>query len=210
LHGHSELDPDEVDPVLLDYLRSSGIPIDTWYTWTKYGRYMRGYRDVILAESAAEIFKTHKPELMAVHFLVTDTKQHGWGPNHYMAHAALTRADHNVGILRQAVRDAGLEDRTTFVIVSDHGFSSVTHEVNIYPVWKAAGLDGVVKLHVDRWNVFVETTDAFDRERDEKKLQAFSKMCCNWKVYSASLLMKSSMRLDIPAMKKILMWPDNT
>jgi len=173
LHGHSELDPDEVDPELLEFLRSSGIPIDTWYTWAKYGRIMQGYRDVILAESAAEIFKVHKPDLMAVHFLVTDSKQHGWGPKHYMAQAALTRADHNVGILRQAVRDAGLEDRTTFVIVTDHGFSSVYHEVNIYPEWKAAGLDGIAQLHGDRWNVFVETTDAFDRERDEKKLQTF-------------------------------------
>ena len=39
-----------------------------------------------------------------------------------------------------AVRDAGDLDRTTFLIVSDHGQSSVHHTVNPNEILKAAGV----------------------------------------------------------------------
>jgi predicted AlkP superfamily pyrophosphatase or phosphodiesterase len=173
LHGHGELDPNEVDPALLESLRQAGIPIDSYYNWAHYGRMMQGYRDAILAKSASKIIRTHQPEFMAVHFLVTDAIQHGWGPDHYLAHAALTRADYNLGLLRQAVQDAGLEDQTTFVITTDHGFHTVYDEINIYPVLEASGLADRVRLHGSGWSVFVEKTEKFNERKDGWTLESF-------------------------------------
>ncbi len=177
LHGHSDVDPDEVDPELLESLRRAGIPIDifidSYADWGGYDRMSRGHRDAILASAAAEVIRTHRPALTAVHLTVTDAMQHDWGPDHYLAHAALTRADHNVGLLREAVQEAGLEDRTTFIIVSDHGFHSLNHAVNIHPVLHAGGLADRVRLHGGGRSVFVETTDDFDQNRDGQQLESF-------------------------------------
>ena len=175
LHGHGELNRTEVDAKLLQRLREAGIPIDAYYDIAPRGGMVQGFRDFILAQSAAEIFRTEKPNLMAVHFLVTDGMQHSFGSAHYLAHAALTQTDYHVGMIVQAVKEAGLEDETTFVIVADHGFHSVNHEVNIHPVLAASGLGGKVRLHGSGWNVFLETTDAFSAKRDGKELESFFK-----------------------------------
>jgi predicted AlkP superfamily pyrophosphatase or phosphodiesterase len=173
LHGHGELDKAEVDPRLLETLRQAGIPIDAYYDLASQGGMMQGYRDVLLAQSAAEIFRTQRPRFMAVHFLVTDAMQHAWGPDHYLSQAALTHADHSLGLIRQAVQKAGLEERTTFVIVADHGFHSVHHEINIHPLLVASGLADRVKLHGSGWHVFVEKTDDFSEQRDAEALELF-------------------------------------
>jgi predicted AlkP superfamily pyrophosphatase or phosphodiesterase len=173
LHGHEELSKSEVDAKLLQRLRDAGIPIDTYYDIAPQGRMVQGHRDFILAQSAVEIFRSERPRLMAVHFSATDGMQHSWGPDNYFAHAALSQTDYNIGLIRQAVHDAGLDDRTTFVIVADHGFHSVNHEVNLHPVLAASGLAGKVKLRGSGWSVFAETTSNFSKKRDGESLETF-------------------------------------
>lgn len=174
LHGHDELNIAEVDPGLLESLRRARIPIDSYYDWSREGE-LQAFRDVLLAKSAAEILRTRRPHLMAVHFAGTDSAQHTWGPQHYRAKEALTRADYEIGLLRQAVREAGFADRATFVIVADHGFHSVHHEVNLFPVLAKSGLGDRIKLHGSGWSVFLEKTAGFDAGRDGAALESFLK-----------------------------------
>ena len=174
LHGHDELNPAEVAPDLLDSLRRARIPIDSYYDWSKEGE-LQGMRDILLAKSTAEIIRTQRPRFLAVHFAGTDAAQHSWGPQHYRAKEALTRADYEIGLLRQAVRQAGLQDRTTFVIVADHGFHSVYHEVNLHPLLASSGLADRIRLRGSGWTVFVEKTTAFDAGRDGAALQSLFK-----------------------------------
>jgi arylsulfatase A-like enzyme len=173
LHGHDELDPAEVDPALLAALRAAGVPIDAHYAWAAHGPLLQGARDMILALAAAEVIRTHRPALTAVHFAGTDAVQHRYGPDHYLAWEALTRADFHLGLLRQAVRDAGLEERTTFLVVTDHGFHTVRRQVDLQPLLAASGLADRVRLHPDRWSLFIELTDAFDPVRDQAALETF-------------------------------------
>jgi predicted AlkP superfamily pyrophosphatase or phosphodiesterase len=172
LHGHEELDPGEVDPGLLASLRDAGIPIDAYYRWSQEGA-LRGYRDVLLAQSAAWIIRERRPHVLAVHFVGTDSVQHARGPEHYLSKAALSHADYNLGLLREAVRAAGLEDRTTFIVGADHGFHSVHHEVNLHPVLAARGLTERIRLHEGGWTMFLEKTGAFDDARDGAALESF-------------------------------------
>jgi predicted AlkP superfamily pyrophosphatase or phosphodiesterase len=174
LHGHEELNSAEVDRGLLDFLRRARIPIDAYYDWSQE-RELQGFRDVVLAKSAAEIIRTHRPRLTAIHFTGTDSTQHSWGPQHYRAKEALTRADYAIGLLREAVRQAGFADRTTFVIVADHGFHSVYHEVNLYPLLAKSGLANRIRLRGSGWTVFLEKAASFDAARDGAGLESLLK-----------------------------------
>lgn len=158
-------DPGAVTPGLLDELRAAGVPIDTYYAFYD-DPFGHGAGDVALTQAAAHVFVTRKPALTAIHLLITDKAQHEFGPSHYLSQAALTTADHCVGLLRAAVEKAGLTDRTTFVIAADHGFVTVRHEMNIAPLVAEPSLDGRVRWSVDKWFAFAEKTAAFDGARD--------------------------------------------
>lgn len=121
----------------MEELRGANIPIDLYFRW--YGTERQGAGDALLAEAAAYTIQKYKPNLLAIHVLVTDEAQHEYGPHHYMASAALTMADHCVGILRRAVDRAGIGKETSFVITADHGFHSVYQEINVRPVLKRPG-----------------------------------------------------------------------
>jgi predicted AlkP superfamily pyrophosphatase or phosphodiesterase len=148
----------------IDELKSANVPIDLYFRW--YGTERQGAGDAVLAEAAAYTIEKYKPNLLAIHFLVTDKAQHEHGPHHYLASAALTMADYCVGILRRAVQKAGIERETAFVITADHGFHSVHHEINVRPVFEKAGLLEKVRLHGGGWSMAVELTERFDRAAD--------------------------------------------
>lgn len=159
-----------VSPGLLRELRDAGIPIDLYPRWYS-DLSLKGAADAVLTQAAAHIIRTRRPEFLAIHLLVTDSTQHAHGPDHYLSAAALTTADYNVGVLRRAVRDAGLEDSTTFFIVADHGFHTVRYEANLRPLFQESGLLDRVALHPGGWTMYVETTARFDRARDSAALE---------------------------------------
>lgn len=157
----SKADINAVSPAVLDELRNAGVPIDNYFRY--YGdSFLMGTSDYVLAQAAAHVIKTRKPSLLAIHLLLTDEVQHELGPVHYRAHGALTAADHAVGLLVKAVRDAGLADQTTFVVTADHGFATVDTQVNLAPLFADPALKGAVSLHPQGWSLFVEKTPAFD------------------------------------------------
>jgi predicted AlkP superfamily pyrophosphatase or phosphodiesterase len=141
-------DPTAVTPGLLDDLRRAGVPIDTYYSFYD-DAFAQGAGDIALTQAAAYVFARRKPALTALHILVTDKVQHEFGPAHYLARAALTTADHCVGLLRRAVADAKMTDRTTFVIGSDHGFVTVRDEMNVAPLVAEPLLEGRVRWTAD-------------------------------------------------------------
>lgn len=164
-------DPAAADPAYLAELRAAGIPIDLFYD--TYARpVLDTAGDVALAMTAAYEIRTRRPQLLAIHFVSSDAAQHWYGPQHELARAAIANADACVGLLREAVEAAGLASDTTFVVAADHGFHSVEHAVNLYPVFRDAGLVGKVALHGGGWTLFVETLDGFDADRDGPALDA--------------------------------------
>jgi predicted AlkP superfamily pyrophosphatase or phosphodiesterase len=102
------------------------------------------YRDEIWVEAAIHILKTHQPNLLLVHLLTTDSAQHTYGPRSLGAAATLALADRHVERIVEAVRAAGLLDRTTFLIVSDHGFHSAKRLIRPAALLKEKGLSGPI------------------------------------------------------------------
>jgi predicted AlkP superfamily pyrophosphatase or phosphodiesterase len=87
------------------------------------------WRDEIWTDAAIDILTKHTPNLLLFHLLETDTLQHEYAPLTAAAYAAYAYADSCLARLVNAARDAGLLDRITFVIASDHGFGSYTQIV---------------------------------------------------------------------------------
>ena len=82
------------------------------------------WRDEIWTQAGEHIIKHHKPNLLLLHLLTTDTVQHRYGARSLPGNTALALADAKVGRLVQAIREAGIADRTTIIVTSDHGFKT--------------------------------------------------------------------------------------
>jgi predicted AlkP superfamily pyrophosphatase or phosphodiesterase len=159
--AESKADIGAVPTAVLEELRAAGVPIDDYFRY--YGdSFLMGTSDFVLAQAAAQTIKTRQPSLLAIHLLLTDEVQHELGPAHYRAHAALSAADHAVGLLVEAVRAAGIAEQTTFVVTADHGFATIDKQVNLAPVFADPVLKGAVALHPQGWSLYVERTPAFN------------------------------------------------
>ena len=163
-------EPAAVRPALLAELRQAGVPIDSYYHFYD-DPFSQGAADIALTQAAVHLLKTRWPSLLALHLLVADKVQHDFGPTHYLSSAALTTADHCVGLMRKAIADAGIADRTTIVVVADHGFTTVRDEVNLAPVLREPALEGRVRWTADGWYVWGETLPAFQAGRDGAALE---------------------------------------
>ncbi|WP_263358856.1 alkaline phosphatase family protein [Acidicapsa ligni] len=87
------------------------------------------WRDQIWTDAAIDILRNHRPNLLLLHLLETDTIQHGSAPFSNPAYAAYAYADYCVKRVVDTARELGILDRTTFFVVSDHGFTSYTHVI---------------------------------------------------------------------------------
>lgn len=102
-------------------------------------------KDHNVAQIAAYVIKKDQPNLMAIHFFSVDHYQHEQGRQGPLVKAAVADADSSVGIVIDALKAAGIWEKTVLVVTGDHGFHDVTTNVNPN-VWLAkAGLITDVK-----------------------------------------------------------------
>ncbi len=83
------------------------------------------WRDQIWTRSAVHILRTHRPNLLLFHLLNLDATHHKYGPKTPASLTGIALADARVAELLQAVEEAGLKERTTVLVVSDHGFKGI-------------------------------------------------------------------------------------
>jgi predicted AlkP superfamily pyrophosphatase or phosphodiesterase len=87
---------------------------------------------------AVALIAREKPDFMTVYLTALDHEQHGEGPNTQKAHAVLKRIDTIIGKLVAAKMTA--HPSGVIAVVSDHGFSKVDTEINLYRAFIDAGL----------------------------------------------------------------------
>jgi predicted AlkP superfamily pyrophosphatase or phosphodiesterase len=122
--------------------------------------------DADVRDSAVEMIKAHKPQVMFVHFPTTDNVGHkkGWGTPEQIA--AIEAADGCVGDVLKALDAAGLRAATTVLLTSDHGGAGLTHlagdERARHIPWVLAG-PGVRKGYdlTQLAKVVIDTEDTF-------------------------------------------------
>lgn len=126
------------------------------------------FRDQIWTTAGAYLIREHKPDLLLFHLLTLDSTQHQYGPDSLAARDAMGFLDACVAQLVAAVHDAGLDDRTTFLVVSDHGFKRFTKEIRAANAIQTAGLDKTVYVLPEGGSafVYVENPDAIGKARE--------------------------------------------
>ena len=112
------------------------------------------FRDHVWTAAAAHIIREHRPNLMMFHLLTLDSVQHRYGPGTLAATATMAHLDSQVAEIVQAVESAGLSDRTTFFIVSDHGFKTVRRQIMPNAAFLKAGLLQAVDGKITKADVY--------------------------------------------------------
>ncbi|MBS1815794.1 MAG: alkaline phosphatase family protein [Acidobacteria bacterium] len=97
------------------------------------------WRDQMYTNAAVHIIKRHHPNLLLLHYLTLDSMEHRYGFSNPATAAAISFLDAQVKQVVDAVKEAGDLDRTTFLIVSDHGQMSVHARVLPALLLKHAG-----------------------------------------------------------------------
>jgi arylsulfatase A-like enzyme len=80
------------------------------------------------------ILPQKKPMLSLVWFRTPDNVEHGYGPGSANMKAGLRSQDARLGELIAGLRANGLDTTTNIVVVSDHGHSSVSGPLSLYPL----------------------------------------------------------------------------
>jgi predicted AlkP superfamily pyrophosphatase or phosphodiesterase len=79
-------------------------------------------RDLIWTDAACHLIRERAPNLLLVHLLVVDSTHHQFGAQSQAGYTANGFADLCLRKIVQAIDDAGIRDRTTLIVLADHGF----------------------------------------------------------------------------------------
>ena len=90
--------------------------------------------------AAAEIIRRYKPNLLITHPGYVDSARHRSGVFSDFVRESVRDTDRWIGMLIDAVEDAGIADSTDFVIMGDHGQMNITRRINFNVFLADAGL----------------------------------------------------------------------
>lgn len=105
-----------------------------------FGKMATPVRDVLWTRATCEVIREHRPHLTYLHLLNVDGTHHKYGPLSSAGYTAVAFADTCVREVIDAIDEAGIRDRTTIFIVSDHGFMSIPKTLNPNVLLRQAGL----------------------------------------------------------------------
>jgi predicted AlkP superfamily pyrophosphatase or phosphodiesterase len=118
-------------------LQSGAVTEEEIRGWSKTNNTLH---DDVWMRAAVHIIEKHKPNLLLLHLLLTDSAQHNYGAGSLGANAALILADRQLQRILDAVNRAGIRESTTLFVVSDHGFKTYRHVVRPNVVLRQKGL----------------------------------------------------------------------
>ena len=84
------------------------------------------WKDLQWTQAAVHIIREHRPNLLLFHLLSTDASNHSYGPGSTASYVAYGYTDQLIGRLLEGLKEAGLKDKTTLVVATDHGFKKVS------------------------------------------------------------------------------------
>ncbi|HEX4486720.1 MAG TPA: ectonucleotide pyrophosphatase/phosphodiesterase [Terriglobales bacterium] len=100
----------------------------------------QAWQDEMWTAAAEKILEKHKPNLLLFHLLTLDDTNHEYGPMSPASFTGMALLDANVKRIVDATTRAGLLSRTTFIIVSDHGFRIIKHKIHPNSLLRDKGL----------------------------------------------------------------------
>ncbi|HEY1174486.1 MAG TPA: ectonucleotide pyrophosphatase/phosphodiesterase [Verrucomicrobiae bacterium] len=98
------------------------------------------WRDLMWTRAAVHIMEKHKPNLLYFHLLNTDANNHKYGPGSMASLTAYAYADTCIRELIDALDRAKLREKTTIIIVTDHGFKTAQKLIRPNVILRQNGL----------------------------------------------------------------------
>jgi predicted AlkP superfamily pyrophosphatase or phosphodiesterase len=142
--------------------------------------------DTAATDIATYLVETYKPQLLLLHLVEVDNRQHNKGLFTAESKAAIENADAQIARVIAAAKRAGIWQGTALVVVSDHGFAQVTQRIrpgvilrekglitlddrNRPTEWKACVLAGAA-------HAYLYVKDAQDRATRQTLVETFTKL----------------------------------
>ncbi len=172
--GIQEIYESSSTPSLLAELKAKHIPIEKQAEWAKAGNLGKSMRDWMYTRIAEHVLQTHRPNVLVIHYVTVDSFAHTHGGNSPEVRWAANDTDHRIRELIDTVKDAGLTDRTTFIVTADHGFVDYDKNINLSVLLKQKNLmtvagnnvvDARVTLVAQGGAAMLYIRDAADRDR---------------------------------------------
>lgn len=108
---------------------------------------------------AADIIRKFKPNLLMTHPGMVDHCRHVSGLYSPQVDESLRITDRWIGLLINAVHDAGIEGSTSFAIVSDHGHMEWVRTAALNVLFRQMGLLKVdANEHITDWQLYAESS----------------------------------------------------
>jgi predicted AlkP superfamily pyrophosphatase or phosphodiesterase len=101
---------------------------------------------VALTALTDAIVRKSQPDFSLLWLSEPDDTQHKFAPGSKEAIAAVKSSDENLGRVLVALDRNHLRDSTDIFVVSDHGFSTIQHSVDLRKILKDAGFDAVTEF----------------------------------------------------------------
>lgn len=120
-------------------LADANLSISKLGTWG-WDHKFSAMRDATYAQVAVYLLKKYQPELLLVHFITPDGFEHDYGPACEEAYWACGDADLRLREIWEALQEPGLKDKSTLLVVSDHGFAEYTQLIQPNVLFKEMGL----------------------------------------------------------------------
>ncbi len=127
-------------PQLLEEAKAAGIPFEKQEEWCKAGNAGKPQRDYMYSQLAQHIIRTKKPHFLALHLVSLDALEHAHGRQTPEAYWAANDSDNRIADLVRATEEAGIRDKTTFIITTDHGFITYNKSINPNVLLRKEGL----------------------------------------------------------------------
>lgn len=86
------------------------------------------------------------PALTMLWLSEPDFAQHGSGPGSKVARAAIKSSDDNLARVLKALEDGHMRDKTDVLVVSDHGFSTISRAIDLAEMLTRAGIKASKEL----------------------------------------------------------------
>src|SRR3954468_2794978 len=100
--------------------------------WRAYDKSLPTLDRVTQALTWLALPAAERPSFVSLYFEEVDSAGHDFGPDSPQLAQAAAHLDEALGKLLEGVHRLGLDDRTSFVIVSDHGMTPVSYDRVIY------------------------------------------------------------------------------
>lgn len=137
----------------------TGSPLYALSLELKHGKLRQGiaqpYLDNFTTACIVDTIKKKRPNLLLAHLIDLDDTKHLCGIEGLQMHDVIERMDRRLGDIVQAVEEAGMTDRTTFLIIGDHSQLEVRYKIHANTLLQQHGLiyeeDGEW-----RWRAYVQ------------------------------------------------------